>query len=54
MFIAALFIIAKTWKKPKCLDRLTDMESRLVIAKGDGEGVEWIGSWGLVDANYYI
>ena len=28
------------------------LENRLVVAKGDGEGVEWIGSLGLTDANY--
>ena len=31
-----------------------DLENRLVIAKGEGEGVRWIGNLGLVDANYYI
>ena len=30
------------------------MENRLVVAKGKGEGVEWTGSLGLVDANYYL
>ena len=35
-------------------NRLTDMENRLVVAKGEGEGVEWTGSLGAVDANYYI
>ena len=30
----------------------TDIENKLVVPKG--EGVEWIGSLGLVDANYYI
>ena len=29
----------------------TDMENRLEVAKGDGEGVGWTGSLGLVDAN---
>ena len=33
---------------------LTDMENRLVLAKGDREGVGWTGSLGLVDENYYI
>ena len=28
-----------------------DMESRLVVAKGEGEGVGWIGSLGLIDAD---
>ena len=27
---------------------------RRVIAKGDGEGVGWMGSLGLVDADYHI
>ena len=29
-------------------------ENRLVVAKGEGEGVEWTGNLGLIDANYYI
>ena len=39
-----------TEKKKKTL---MDMENRLVT-KGEGEGVGWTGSLGLVDANYYI
>jgi len=35
-------------------NRLTDMENRFVIAKGEGEGVGWTGSLGLVDANYCV
>ena len=31
-----------------------DKENRFVVAKGEGEGVGWTGSWGLVDANYCI
>ena len=31
------------------MNRLTDM-----VAKGGGEGVGWMGSLGLADANYYI
>ena len=34
--------------------QVTDMESRVVVAKGDSEGVGWTGSLGLVDVNYYI
>ena len=30
------------------------MESRLVVARGKGEGVGWMGSLGLVDSNCYI
>ena len=30
------------------------MENRLVIAKGEEEGVGWTRSLGLVDANYCI
>jgi len=32
-------------------NRLTDIENRLVVAKGVGEG--WIGSLGLAEAGYY-
>ena len=32
----------------------TDMENRLVVARGRGEEVGWTGSLGLVDVNYYI
>ena len=34
--------------------KIMDMENRLVVAKGDGEGVGWTRSLGLVDANYCI
>ena len=32
----------------------TDLENRLVVAKGEGEGLGWTGGLGLVDANYRI
>ena len=32
--------------------KIMDMEIRLVVAKGEGEGVGWTGSLGLMDANY--
>ena len=32
----------------------TDVENRLVVAQGEGEGVGGTGSLGSVDANYYI
>ena len=36
-------------------NRLTNIQNRLVVARGEGgEGEEWIGSLGLADANYYI
>ena len=34
--------------------KLMDLESRLVVAKGEGEGVGWIGSLGLIDADYCL
>ena len=34
--------------------RLMDMESRLVVVKGKGEGVGGIGSLGLIDADYCL
>ena len=33
---------------------LKDLENRLVVAKGEGEGEGWTGSLGLIDANYCI
>ena len=37
------------------INRLTDIENRLVITNGDGGvGEGWIGSLGLADVNYYI
>ena len=32
----------------------SDIENRLVVAKGKGVGEGWSGSLGLADANYYI
>ena len=34
--------------------KLMDLENRLVVAKGEREGVGWTGTLGLIDANYYI
>ena len=34
--------------------KLMDLENRLVVAKGEAEGVGWTGSLGLIDANYCI
>ena len=31
-----------------------DLENRLVVAKGEGEGVGWMESLGLIDANYCL
>ena len=31
--------------------KLTDLEHRLVGAKGEGEGMGWTGNTGLVEAN---
>ena len=34
--------------------KLMDLENRLVVAKGEGEGVGWTGNLGLIDANCHI
>ena len=34
--------------------KFTDMKNRLVVAKGEVEGVGWARSVGLVNANYAI
>ena len=31
-----------------------DLENRLVVAKGEDEGVGWTGNLGLIDDNYCI
>ena len=31
--------------------KITDFENRLVVTKGEGEGLGWIGSLGLIDAD---
>ena len=32
--------------------KIMDLENRLVVAKGDGEGVGWSRSLGLIDEDY--
>ena len=34
--------------------KIMDLENRPVVAKGEGEGVGWIGSLGLTDADYCL
>ena len=34
--------------------KLMDLQNRLVVAKGEGEGVVWTGNLGLIDANYCL
>ena len=34
--------------------KIRDMENRLVVAKGEGEGIGWTGNLGLIDANYCL
>lgn len=31
-----------------------NLENRLVVAKGEGQGVGWTGNLGLIDANYCL
>ena len=34
--------------------KIMDLENRLVVAKGEGEGVGWIGSLELIDTSYCL
>ena len=34
--------------------KLMDLENRLVVARGEEEGVGWTGNLGLIDTNYCI
>ena len=36
------------------INKVMDNENRLVVAKGEGEGMGWTVSQGLVGANYCI
>ena len=52
-----LYLESNTWHKWTYLqkrNKLMDMENRLVVAKGDGEGMGWTGSLRLVEANHCI
>ena len=33
---------------------IMDLENRLGVVKGEGEGVGWMGGLGLIDANYRL
>ena len=35
-------------------EKIMDLENRLVVAKGEGEGVGWTACLGLMDANYCL
>ena len=39
-------------KNLSTVNKIMDMENRLVFAKGEGEGVGWIWNLLLIDANY--
>jgi len=32
--------------------KIMDLENRLVVARGEEEGVGWTGNLGLIDANF--
>ena len=52
-----LYLESNTWHKWTYLqkrNKLMDMENRLVVVKGEGVGVGWMGSLGLTDANYCL
>ena len=34
--------------------KIMDSENILVVAKGEGDGVQWFGSLGLIDADYCV
>ena len=34
--------------------KMMDLENRLVVAKGEGEGMDWLGNLGLIDADYCL
>ena len=34
--------------------KIMDLENRLVVVKGEGEGGGWTGSLGIIDAEYCL
>ena len=34
--------------------KIIDLENKLVVTKGEGEGVGWLESLGLLDTNYCL
>ena len=34
--------------------KIMDLENRLMVAKGEEEGVGWIGNFELIDADYCL
>ena len=34
--------------------KLMDLENKFMVAKGEGEGVRWMGCLGLIDADYCL
>ena len=55
-YIYHLYVESKIWHKSICLqnrNKLIDIENRLVVAKAEGEGMEWTGGQGLVDTKYW-
>ena len=50
MFITSHCLTHNLFSEPSLLNlKIIGMEKRLVVAKGEGEGVGWTGSLGLVD-----
>ena len=39
---------------PSTEKKIMDLENRLSVAKGEGEGVGWLGSLGLIDTKYCL
>ena len=47
-------ILHKAQRNLSTEKKIKGLENRLVVAKGQGEGVGWIGSLGLIDANHCL
>ena len=43
-----------TQRKLSTEKKVMDMEKRLIVAKGEREGVGWMGYLRLIDANYCL
>ena len=51
LLIAHIWNLIYDTMKVSMEKKLMDLENRLMVAKGEGDGVGWMGTLGLIDAN---
>jgi len=49
-----LYLASILWHRRTFPQKIMDLKDRLVVAKGEGKGIEWTGSLGLIDATFCL